>query len=122
MGTMTDSTMTPTKTAAAREGPGGGPRLEAREDAREVGQPHRSAQGFGQRLTVVRRHRQVAPFIEGVLGQTRPTAVDPPAAHAGPQKHHHAAVAVVGAAVAVLLDHAAELGHHDDERVRRGFL
>ena len=55
------------------------------------------------------------PLFEQLLRlESRPIAVHAASAHRSPQHHHHVAVAVIGAGVAVFSDGAAELRHGDE--------
>src|SRR2546430_31369 len=62
------------------------------------------------------RPRHVASFDALRRIESRPPAHHPAAIHRAAQHQHRGCVTVIGAAVAVLLDGAAELGHreHDD--------
>ena len=64
--------------------------------------------------------REVAPLVELRRRQPRPVAVDPAAVDRAAHHPDDVAVAVVGAAIAVLAHGAAELGEDDDHRVAPG--
>ena len=66
----------------------------------------------------VGRHREVAVLVEVRRVEARPPAVDLSAADAAAEQQHDVGVAMVGAAIAVLLHGAAELGHRHDRHVR----
>src|SRR2546427_3577799 len=69
------------------------------------------ADQFSQNIAEVRSDGQVSPFEKLFGFQTRPAPVDFTATHWAAEHHHHVAVAVVGAAIAVFLHGSAELGH-----------
>src|SRR6185312_1291957 len=94
--------------------PGPGP---AREDGRQV----LEAEMLGRRLAgdgaEVGGHLEVAALEARGGVQAGPFAQDAAALDPSAEDHHHARVAVVGAAVAVLLDRAPELGHRENDDV-----
>ena len=96
-------------------------RDEAREDGAWIGDPV-AAQDFGEDVAEIGGHGEVA-VLEEILGrETGPVAAlreHATAAYAAAQREHHAPVAVVGSAAAVLCGGPTELGHHQRERPRR---
>jgi hypothetical protein len=66
---------------------------------------------------IVRRDIQITPFMERIVLETGPFAVNLPARDRSTHEPHHVAVAVIGAGIAVLRDGSAELGYHDDGRI-----
>jgi len=74
---------------------------------------------FGQDFTddgaEIRGEREVAAFVELVIVQAGPFAVNLPALHIAAHHEHTIGVAVVGAAIAIFLGGAPELAHgHED--------
>src|SRR5438094_3957357 len=75
------------------------------------------ADQFTQHIAEVRSDGQVSPFEKLFGFQTWPAPVDFTATHWTAEHHHHVAVAVVGAAIAVFLHRSAELGHRHENDV-----
>ena len=65
----------------------------------------------------VGRDREVASFEATLRREARPSSVDLAAAHAAADDQHRVAVAVIGAAVAVLRHRAPELRHREHDGV-----
>src|SRR5687767_8744082 len=59
--------------------------------------PQMTADELAQDVTEVRRHREIATFVELLGLEAGPLAVELAAAHAAAEHHHHVAVAMVGA-------------------------
>src|SRR5579872_2775315 len=89
----------------------------AREDGPRIGDAEMPHDDFAEHVAEVGRDREVASFVSMLDGEAGPAAVDLPAAHAAADDHHRVAVAVIGAAVAVLAHRAAELRHREDDGV-----
>src|SRR5437763_15749884 len=70
-----------------------------------------------QHGTKIGRHSKIAAFVEHVRSEAGPLAVHPAALHGAAQYPGDIAVAVLGAAIAVLAHRAAEFGQHDNRRV-----
>jgi hypothetical protein len=73
-------------------------------------------QDFAEQIAKIRRHRDVAALETFVHVEPRPAAQHSAAVHRASHDEHRGGVSVVGAAVAVLTNRSAELGHrqHDD--------
>ncbi len=82
-----------------------------------VGKLHVRSQHRRDWFAEVGRHREVALLVEARGREARPSAVNLAAFHRAAHHPHHVAVAVIGAAVAVLMHRAAELGNHQDDGV-----
>ena len=74
---------------------------------------------FAEHLAEIRGDRQVAAFVELLVVEAGPAAVDLAALHVAAEHKHGVGVAVVGAAGAVLARGAAELRHGDERDVLR---
>src|SRR5438270_2317873 len=70
-----------------------------------------------QHGTEIGRHSKIAAFVERVRSKAGPLAVHPAALHGAAQYPDDIAVAVSGAAIAVLAHRAAEFGQHDNRGV-----
>src|SRR6476469_11126635 len=91
------------------------------EDPRELGLSHRISrehrtrvvhaemphEHFGKHIAEVGGHGQIARVVALVRRQPGPPAVNLPAAHVAADDEHGVAMAMVGAAIAVLGDRAA---------------
>src|SRR6202162_6114175 len=82
----------------------------AGEDEREVADRHPPGEDFGEDVAEVGRHGEVAVLVEVGGVEAGPLAVDLAALDAASEEEHDVGVAVIGAAVAVFLYGAAELG------------
>src|SRR5260221_7170421 len=94
-------------------------RAEAGEDLRQivVWQSQMASNYRHQHVAVIGGHGEIAALEQRVRRKTRPLAINSPAAYAAAQHPDDIAVAVIGAAVAILLHGAAEFGEHDDDRI-----
>src|SRR6266853_2219731 len=90
---------------------------KARED-RGRGDAEMARRDLGEEVAEVGGDREVAALEELVPVEARPAAVDAAAANAAAEDEHRRRVTVVGAAVAVLRDGAAELRHRQRDDVR----
>src|SRR5436190_2309482 len=91
---------------------------EPREDRPRVVHAKMASNDLVEDAAEVRRHGEVAPVVALFAGQTGPFAVHLAAADALPADDEHGvAVAVIGAAVAVLGDRPPELAHRQDDDV-----
>src|SRR6516225_3343322 len=100
--------------AGARSGDGAEPPRgvagETRKDLREVRDAHAPREDLREDVPEIGRHGEVAAFVEARRGEARPPPVDLPASYAASEEKHDVRVSMVGAAVSVLADCAAELG------------
>ncbi len=92
-------------------------RRVAGEDPLEVGVAEMLLGDFAEHVAEVGRQSEVAPVVEFVGVESRPLAVNFPAARRAADDEHGVGVAVVGAAVAVLSCRAPELRHREDHHV-----
>src|SRR5215471_15287749 len=81
-------------------------RRQVREDSRQliVGDRQVALEDCREHGAVVGRYRQVAALIELGLRQAGPVGIDPAAAYIAAQHPDDIAVAVIGAAIAVLVN------------------
>src|SRR5205823_4238338 len=84
-------------------------RLITREDALQRAHPELFRQQLAEDVAEVGRHGEVAVLEELLRVESWPLAVHLSALHAAACDQHYVGVAVIGAAVAVLADGAAEL-------------
>src|SRR5690348_9909206 len=75
---------------------------------------------LAEHVPEIGRDREVALFEQRRAREPRPGTMDFPAANARSDREHHVAVAVIGAAVAVLSDRTSELRHGEHEDVVGG--
>jgi len=75
-------------------------------------------QNFANDGAEVCGQHKVAPFVELLVGQARPFAIDVAALHVATHHEHAIRVAVIGAAVAVFLRRTAELAHGHHNHIR----
>src|SRR5947209_3930328 len=68
-------------------------------------------------MAVVGGDREIAAFVEPVGSEARPVAIDPAAIDLAAGEPDRVAAAVIGAAVAILFDGAAEFRDHDEDRI-----
>src|SRR4051812_9535600 len=83
----------------------------AGKDRGGVGNAEVPRHDFAEDVAEVGRDGKIAALVAGVHRETRPPAVDAAAANAAADDQHRVAVAVIGAAAAVLVDRPAELRH-----------
>src|SRR5712692_114982 len=91
--------------------------VEAGENGLEVGNADVFGQDFADHRAKVRCQREVAAFIELVIVQPGPFAINLPAFHVAAHEEHAIRVAVIGAAIAVFLGGAAEFAHGDKNNI-----
>src|SRR5215471_8820455 len=72
---------------------------------------------LAEHVAKVRSDRQIATFVELFLLQSRPLAVNLATADRTAQHEHHAAVAMVGSVIAVLLRSPPELRHGNNNDI-----
>src|SRR5689334_20961745 len=94
-------------------------RGEAWEDARSMFYCELLASYLAHHSAEVRGESEVAPFVELVLAEPGPLAVDVAAANRTAEHEHDVGVSVVGAAVSVLAGSSSELAHGDDDGIFR---
>src|SRR5438876_6007225 len=85
--------------------------IEAGENRLQVGDADVLGQNFAENGTKVRREREVAVFVELMIVQAGPFAVDRASFHVAAHHEHAIGVAVIGAAIPVFLGGSAELAH-----------
>src|SRR5258708_11601439 len=91
---------------------------ESGEDRAGIGDRQMAAHNFGEYAAEVGRDGEVAPVVALFAREPGPAPVDLPAADVlSTDDHHGVAVAMVGAAVAVLGDGPAKLAHRQDDDV-----
>src|ERR1700704_3841900 len=91
-------------------------RRKAGEDRRQrtIGETEMGRDYRRQPGTKIGRHSKIAAFVERVRSKAGPLAVHPAALHGAAQYPDDIAVAVIGAAIAVLPPRAAKFGQHDN--------
>src|SRR5437867_13223054 len=72
---------------------------------------------FPEDISEVRRQRQVATFVQLIVLQTRPFAVDFTAAYAVADDEHRIRMSVIGPAIPILSDSTTKLRHRENENV-----
>src|SRR5262245_47856786 len=72
---------------------------------------------LAEHITKIGRHCQVSAFVAALHGQAGPSSIHRAATHAAADDDHRVAVAVIGAAVAVLAHGPAEFGHGQNNGV-----
>src|SRR6266849_5772649 len=85
--------------------------VEAGENGLEVGNADVFGQDFADHRAKVRCQREVASFVELMIVQAGPFAVNLAALYIAAHEEHAIGVAVVGAAIAVFLCSAPEFAH-----------
>src|SRR5256885_13527549 len=89
--------------------------VEAGENRLKVGDADVFGQNFSDDGAEVRGEREVAAFVQLMVVQARPSAVNLAALHIAAHHKHAIRVAVIGSAIAIFLGGAAELTHgHED--------
>ena len=83
-------------------------------------QLHMRAQYRRDWLAKIRRYRDIAILVEGRIVKPGPPTVNAPAPHTSAHHLHHIPMPVIGAAVAIFMHRASELGNHDDYGIAVG--
>src|SRR5437867_12961756 len=72
--------------------------------------PEVVAHHVAEHVTKIGRDGEISTFVELLRLETRPATVDGAAAHRPAKDHHHIAMSVIGAVIAILFHGAAKLG------------
>src|SRR5215467_9771598 len=84
------------------------------EDGLQVGDANVLGENFAENRAKIRGEREIAPFVELMVVQAGPFAIDLPAAHVSTHHEHAICVAVVRAAVAVFARGPAKFAHGNE--------